>query len=215
MNSTMGHHVALLGDSIFDNRSYTRGAPDVATHLKTLLRPPWRVSLCAVDGSTVADLAQQFSKVPGDVSHLMVSIGGNDALLNSDLLALPVSSTSEALALFGERVSRFEEAYRLAVESALALGLDTTICTIYNGNLDAAVAPLARIALMMFNDVILRVAVENSLRVIDLRQVCTDAPDYSNSIEPSGSGGRKIAVAIAKALGAVEGEVGHARVYAG
>lgn len=43
------------------------------------------------------------------------------------------------------------------------------VCTIYNGNLEEMQARLARIALMMFNDVILRVAFEHHLDVIDLR----------------------------------------------
>jgi len=211
----MASHVALLGDSIFDNRSYTGGAPDVVTHLRDLLPASWRATLCAVDGSTAADLADQLADVPADASHVVVSVGGNDALLNSDLLLTPVSSTAEALVLFGERVGRFEEAYRAAIDGALALRRDTTVCTIYNGNLDAREAPLARVALMMFNDVILRVAVERGLRAIDLRLVCTEPADYANPIEPSGPGGRKIARAIARCLGAIAGEARPATVQGG
>jgi hypothetical protein len=197
----MSSHIVLLGDSVFDNRTYTGGAPDVLSHLRELLPSPWRATLRAVDGSTAADLARQLPGVPSDCSHLVISVGGNDALLNSDLLGTSVSSTAEALALFGDRSHRFEEAYRVAIDSALALGRDTTVCTIYNGNLESREAPLARVALMTFNDVILRVAFERGLRVIDLRLVCTAAEDYANPIEPSGRGGRKIADAIASCLG--------------
>ena len=211
----MASHVALLGDSIFDNRSYTGGEPDVVTHLRDLVPAAWRATLCAVDGSTAADLADQLAEVPADASHVVISVGGNDALLNSDLLLTPVSSTAEALVLFGERVGRFEEAYRAAIDGVVALRRDTTVCTIYNGNLDAREAPLARIALMMFNDVILRVAVERALRVIDLRLVCTEPADYANPIEPSGRGGRKIAGAIARCLGAADGEGRPATVHGG
>jgi hypothetical protein len=80
---------------------------------------------------------------------------------------------------------------------------------------DAQQAALARVALMMFNDVILRVAFERGLRVIDLRFVCTEAADYANPIEPSDRGGRKIARAIARALDAAEGSARPATVYAG
>jgi hypothetical protein len=63
--------------------------------------------------------------------------------------------------------------------------------------------PLApRVALMLFNDVILRVAFEHHATVIDLRQVCSEKADYANPIEPSGQGGMKIAQAIARAVGA-------------
>jgi GDSL-like lipase/acylhydrolase family protein len=205
----------LLGDSIFDNRAYTGGAPDVVGHLRELLPAVWRATLCAVDGSTAADLPKQFASVPSDGSHVVISIGGNDALLNSDLLGMSVNSTAEALSLFGDRTSQFEQSYRAAIDGALSMGRDTTVCTIYNGNLEAREAALARVALMMFNDVILRVAFERGLRVIDLRLVCTEAADYANPIEPSGRGGRKIAQAIARSLGAANAQVHPATVYAG
>jgi hypothetical protein len=135
-------------------------------HLRDLLPAAWRATLCAADGSTAADLSTQFASVPSDGSHLVISIGGNDALLNSDLLGTPVNSTAEALSLFGDRTRQFEHTYRAAIDGALAMRRDTTVCTIYNGNLEAREAALARVALMMFNDVILRVAFERGLRVI-------------------------------------------------
>lgn len=196
----MAHHIALLGDSIFDNYRYTRGEPDVVTHLRSQLPAPWRASLLAVDGSTTRNLAPQLRNVPTDASHLVVSIGGNDALMNSDLLRVPVRSTAEALALFGHRVRGFESSYRAAIDAVIGLRRPTTVCTIYNGNLDATEAPLARVALMMFNDVILRTAVERKLSIIDLRFVCSDTGDYANAIEPSGTGGRRIAAAIARSV---------------
>jgi hypothetical protein len=40
-------HVVLLGDSIFDNRAYTGGDPDVIAHLRALLPSGWQASLVA------------------------------------------------------------------------------------------------------------------------------------------------------------------------
>lgn len=114
------------------------------------------------------------------------------------------STTAQALDLFGERVDAFEASYRWALEAILELGRPTTVCTIYNGNLDGNEAGRTRIALMMFNDVIHRVALVHSVNTLDLRLVCTEKSDFANPIEPSGSGGRKIARAIAAALGASE-----------
>lgn len=197
----MGGHVALLGDSIFDNAAYTGEEPDVIHHLRSILPPGWKASLLALDGSVTADLSLQVKEVPADASHLVVSIGGNDALMNSDLLELPVDSTAEALELFHQRMAAFESKYRPAIGAALELGKPTALCTIYNGNLpDPEHARHARIALTMFNDVILRTAFELSLPVIELRLVCNEPADYANPIEPSGRGGRKIALAIARAL---------------
>ena len=104
----MSRHIVLLGDSIFDNGAYTGREPDVVSHLRSVLPGGWRASLCAVDGSTTRNLPSQLERIPPQASHLVVSIGGNDALRHSDLLALPVRSTAEALALFGERVEEFE-----------------------------------------------------------------------------------------------------------
>lgn len=191
----------LLGDSIFDNAAYTGGEPDVVHHLRSILPSGWKASLLALDGSMTSDLTSQVREVPADASHLVVSIGGNDALMNSDMLALPVDSTAEALELFHRRMEAFESNYRSAIEEVLELGKPTMLCTIYNGNLpDPEDARHARIALALFNDVILRAAFELSLPAIELRLVCNEPADYANPIEPSGRGGRKIALAITRAL---------------
>jgi hypothetical protein len=208
-------HVALLGDSIFDNAAYTRGEPDVVGHLRGLLPAGWRATLLAVDGATTGDIVRQLPRVARDVTQLVVSVGGNDAILSGDLLAAPVSSTAQALMLFGERLARFESAYRPAIDAVLALRRETTSCTIYNGNLDRDEAPLARVALMMFNDVILRVAFEHRLGVIDLRSICASPEDYANPIEPSGRGGRRIAEAIVRSLGLGGPAVEPSRVWGG
>jgi hypothetical protein len=191
-------HVVLLGDSIFDNGSYTRGEPDVVTHLRSVLPPGSRATLCAVDGATTAGLARQLDRVPRDATHLVVAIGGNDALGNTDLLDRRVSSTAEAWSLFADRVDAFESSYRAALAPVLAMDRPTIVCTIYNGNLEPARARLARVALTLFNDVIVRFGFEHNLPVIDLRLVCCDPSDYANPIEPSGRGGLKIARAIAE-----------------
>jgi hypothetical protein len=133
----MSNSLALLGDSIFDNSAYTGGDPDVVTHLRGFLPPGWVALLLAIDGSVTTDLQAQLERV-GDESHLIISVGGNDAIMNSDLLGLPVSSTAEALLIFGERMSYFESAYRAAIDAALIPRRQTTVCTIYNADLPAA-----------------------------------------------------------------------------
>jgi hypothetical protein len=190
-------HLALLGDSIFANAAYVGREPDVIAHLRSLLPPGWKATLCAIDGATTSTLAAQLQRVPDDASRIIVAIGGNDALANIDLLSMKVSSSAETLAAFARRVTAFEEGYRNAIANVMARRLPTTICTIYNGALADDEARLARIALMTFNDVVLRTAFAHSLDVIDLRAICNKASDYANPIEPSGAGGRKIAAAIA------------------
>jgi hypothetical protein len=210
----MSHpHVVLLGDSIFDNRAYTSGAPDVATHLRAVVPAHWRVTLLAVDGATTAGLAGQLNKLPVDASHVVISIGGNDALQNRDLLSRRVTSSDQALEAFAGRVAAFERAYRKAIALALAPGRSTAVCTIYNGALDYQ-AEAARMGLTMFNDAILRTAVDLRLDALELRSICTQPADYANPIEPSGQGGLKIARGIAFLVGALDSPTRPGRVWA-
>jgi hypothetical protein len=214
MTAPASGHIVLLGDSIFDNGSYTRGEPDVAGHLASVVPWTWRATLLAVDGARTADVGPQLDRVPHDATHLIVSVGGNDALYNSDLLETSVRSTAETLLMFADRLDAFERAYRSTIDRVVALGREVTICTIYNGALDPQLARPARVALMTFNDVILRIAFAYRATIIDLRAICVERSDYANPIEPSGKGGWKIAAAIARAVGATPGAVG-SRVIAG
>ena len=194
-------HVVLLGDSIFDNAAYTNGGPDVVTQLRELLPAGWHATLGAVDGTTTEDFAAQVDGLPGDLTHLVVSLGGNDALGHVDLLDRRVHSAAEVLGELAHAAERFEKRYRRAIDELRAQRLPITVCTIYKGNFpDPEFQMLASTALSVFNDVILRVAFEHSLDVIDLRLVCNEPRDYANPIEPASHGGGKIALAIAMAL---------------
>ena len=205
--------VALLGDSILDNGAYTSGGPDVISQLRSLLPRSWRASLLAVDGSMIADLADQLLPLPPDVSHLVIAIGGNDVLASMQLMGSPAKSVAEALLKVGERAGRFERAYRTMIDRVRRLGRSTTVCTIYNGNLSPDEAAVARVGLTAFNDVILRVAFESRFQVIDLRLVCTEPADYANPIEPSSTGGEKIARGIIASLGLREDPLEHSQVF--
>ena len=190
-------HVVLLGDSIFDNARYTLGDPDVISQVRQLLPPGWRATLLAVDGSTTENIPSQLNSLLGDASHLVLSVGGNDAIMNSGILLAPAASTAQALTQLADVSKTFEERYRLVIGECRRFRLPLTICTIYNGCFpDADYQRLISTALMVFNDVILRVGIEFGLSVIDLRFVCSSPSDYANPIEPSSVGGEKIARAI-------------------
>jgi hypothetical protein len=194
-------HVVLLGDSIFDNAAYVGGGPDVITQLRPALPAGWRCTLCAVDGAVVADVERQLARVPEDATHLVVSAGGNDALGHIDILSRRARSAAEVLGLLADAVAPFEARYRRMLTTVLGCGLPVTVCTVYNGNLpDALTQRLASTALAVFNDAILRIAVETRTAAIELRLVCDDPGDYANPIEPSVRGGGKIARAVARAL---------------
>jgi hypothetical protein len=189
--------VVLLGDSIFDNAAYTRGGPHVAAQLHDALPAGWRAVLAAVDGAVTHNVPSQLRSVPRDATHLVISAGGNDALGHVGILDEPASSSAQVLGRLANMAAGFERDYRAMLEPVLALGLPTAVCTIYNGSMeDELTQRLAQTGLIVFNDVILRVAFQHGLPVIDLRAVCAEPDDYANPIEPSSVGGAKIARAI-------------------
>jgi hypothetical protein len=193
--------VVLLGDSIFDNAAYTRGGPHVGAQLQDALPDGWRAVLAAVDGAVTGSVQSQLRNVPNDATHLAVSAGGNDALGHTSLLSDPASSSPQVLGRLATIAADFEARYRAMLREVLALRLPTVLCTIYNGNMeDELTQRLAQTGLTVFNDVILRVAFEHGLPVIDLRAVCSEPEDYANPIEPSSHGGEKIARAIVRAV---------------
>src|SRR5262245_3094247 len=190
-------HLVLLGDSIFDNGAYTNGGPDVVSQVRKILSPGWTASLSAIDGATTGDIPEQVRGLPTEATHLVLSVGGNDALIEASALDLPASSMAQAVGFLADVASKFEKDYRSAVAACMRPTLPLTICTIYNGCFpDPSYQRTVSTALMVFNDVILSVAIESRLSVIDLRAVCTNPEDYANPIEPSSVGGEKIARAI-------------------
>jgi hypothetical protein len=164
------NHIVLLGDSIFDNAAYVAGGLDVVRQLSDILPSGWRATLNARDGAVIADLPQQLQKLPGDASHLVVSVGGNDALGDAGLLDRKVASMAEALELItGVRERFFPE---------------------------PVTRRLAATALTALNDAITREAFARNIDCIDLRIICDEDRDFANPIEPSVHGGAKIAGAI-------------------
>ena len=67
-------HIVLLGDSIFDNASYTKGRPAVISQVRQLLPTGWQASLLAVDGATTEKVPSQLQRLPPDASHLVLSV---------------------------------------------------------------------------------------------------------------------------------------------
>src|SRR3954468_21860085 len=83
LGKTLVRNVVLLGDSVFDNAAYINGGPDVRRQVEDLLPSGTTVSLLASDGATVSDVAGQLDRVPHGATHVIISAGGNDALLAS------------------------------------------------------------------------------------------------------------------------------------
>jgi lysophospholipase L1-like esterase len=193
-------HVVLLGDSIFDNARYVPGGPPVVEQVLVGLPANWKATLVAVDGHTVEGVARQLPRVPADATHLVVSVGGNDALMASTLLGAPAATVGDALATLAGALGEFRGLYGAMLRSVLALGKPTAVCTIYDAI--PTLRDAERAALAGFNDVISRAAATAGVPLIDLRVICAAAGDYSplSAIEPSVAGGAKIAGAICRVV---------------
>lgn len=193
-------HLALVGDSIFDNAAYVPDGPAVIDHIRTLLPKGWAATLVARDGDVVADVEEQLQQLPDDTTHIALSIGGNDALNAQDVFSLPAESVFSALGRLAEMQGGFHRAYRDMLWNVLLLQKPTVVCTIYDAV--PGLSREARSALSLFNDVICREAMAAGVAVVDLRALLQEADDYSaiSPIEPSVKGGEKIARALTTML---------------
>ncbi|HEX8734277.1 MAG TPA: SGNH/GDSL hydrolase family protein [Pyrinomonadaceae bacterium] len=190
-------HIVLLGDSIFDNKSYVGTEPDVISHLRQMLPVDWQATLNAVDGSVVENVGAQLAKIPAGATHLIVSVGGNNALMNADVLQLRADSAAEVLNVLANRAGDFESQYRRMLANILSRDLPTVVSTVYYPNFpDSLIQKIATTALTVFNDAIIRQAISAGVPFLDLRLICNEPDDYANEIEPSGKGGGKIAAKI-------------------
>ncbi len=208
-------HVALLGDSIFDNTAYVESGGAVIDSLRRRLPEDWQATLLARDGSVVLDVGRQLAQVANDITHIVISCGGNDALGQLGLLQQPVTTIFGALQHLVRAQSEFQSDYRWMLEQARTKTVALAVCTIYDSipNLEREV--LATLAL--FNDVISRAAIESGVPLLDFRVLFNDAQDYAriSPIEPSARGSEKIAEAICSLLNTQPQSVTTSRVLGG
>ena len=188
----------VLGDSIFDNKSYVGSGPDLVDQLKGDLPAGWTATLVARDGSTTVDIKSQLKAMPQDATHLVVSVGGNNALGEKAMIEESARSVAEVLDKLAKIKAEFAKSYGAMLDGVLARKLPAAVCTIYEARYqDPTTRQIAGAGLTVFNDVIMREAFARGMPVIDLRLVFDEDADYANDIEPSVKGGAKIARVIA------------------
>ena len=194
------NHVVLLGDSIFDNRKYVEGRPAVIDQLKQRVPHDWKASLLAIDGDTAAMTTKQVARIPVDASHVVLSVGGNDALGCIPGLDISASSVKQALGWLNRIQSEFRVDYHAVISNLILLDKPLVVCTVYD-SVPGMPKELCA-ALALFNDVILKVAIQRGIPVLDLRMICTEPSDYSkvSPIEPSSAGGTKIVESLVRAI---------------
>ena len=224
-------HIILAGDSIFDNGVYVPGGPDVTNQIESLIDANDKVTLLAVDGNIINDVADQLKRLPDDATHLFISVGGNDALHVLHTLQNQVNSIAEGFLHFHNIRKEFDRKYQAMLSNALSYNLPITVCTIYKPCLSHRNAvrllgyveggslsndeqqKISNTALPIINDVILEGAVKAGLPVIDLKVIFDDVADYANEIEPSAVGGMKMAKIIKEIVEIHDFSIDQTKVY--
>ena len=146
-------NVVLLGDSIFDNQAYVGDGPDVIAQLREALPSGWSATLAARDGSTTHDIAGQLATAPKDATHLVISVGGNDALQEKGLIEETAQSVAEVLDKLAKIKAAFRASYAAMLEGVLARRLPAAVCTIYEAHYpDLTTRAIAAAGLSVFND---------------------------------------------------------------
>lgn len=192
--------IALLGDSIIDNKAYVGDGKSVSEHLTSELSSIHSVCLLARDGSTTKQVAKQIRCLPLNTTHVVLSVGGNDLIQVIDQLNEDVPNVASALLIVSRIRSSFTSSYRSLINELSASGRTLIVLTIYDHipGLPEHLKAMIRI----FNDSIAIEAFRVGAKIIDLSAVCCDFNDYSeiSPIEPSSQGGRKIAKEILKTI---------------
>ena len=208
-------NVVLLGDSIFDNKAYVGDGPDVIAQLRAALPSGASATLAARDGATTSDIAGQLAAMPKDATHLIVSVGGNDALQEKGLIEESARSVAEVLDKLAKIKAAFRKSYATMLDGVVARKLPAAVCTIYEARYqDPTTRAIAATGLSVFNDVILREAFARGLPVIDLRLIFNDDADYANDIEPSVKGGAKLVKVIASLVTTADFKQRRSVIYA-
>mmetsp|Transcript_101117 Transcript_101117/g.241014 ORF Transcript_101117/g.241014 Transcript_101117/m.241014 type:complete len:376 (-) Transcript_101117:23-1150(-) len=191
-------HTVLLGDSTLDNYRYldlTAGERTVEMLLsKRCKEMNWDLTVLAMDGSTLEDVAvRQVPVVPDATTHLIISASGNDLLrllneMSSSEFA--VSSMYKAVTTGLEEVSR---KYRRILESLLSIGCHIACCTVYKPNFQHIfLKALAGASLGVHNGRIREIAEDLDISVLDFANICIDPEDFANPLELSTRGGGKV-----------------------
>jgi lysophospholipase L1-like esterase len=191
-------HIVLLGDSILDNARYVETNQAVSDHLSQELPAGTRCSLLAVDGDTTRNVPTQLKRLPASTTHLVLSVGGNDALGWLPTLDRPATSVMDALGHLHLIQSDFRQHYEQLLAGIAQLGKPTLVCTIYDAV--PGLTPSLQTALSLFNDVVTRTAMRYPFDVLDLRTLLKEPGDFSerSPIEPSEQAGRKLAHSVSQ-----------------
>jgi len=204
-------HVALLGDSIFDNqiyvKHYNKCVPGALEARLKNIHPDWKVTLLARDGAVAAHIEEQITKVDPSMTHIFVSIIGNDCLRELGSLTFspewqnlqrnPTAENPVLAKILSQLVTKYDRALKQIVQ----LGLPVVACNLYAPRFtEGATQLFSAAAVQLVNNKLREVATKYGVDVIDIHNLFTEPEDYANPIEPGHQGSVKIATAIESVL---------------
>lgn len=192
--------ITLLGDSSLANLAHV-GPPELITQLRGLLPAGWQAHLAAVDGARVVDVHRQLAGVPAESTHLVVSVGGNDAIALTAKLRTPAPDLGSALAYVDAHRRRFAEHYRALLDTIGELRRPTVVCTLYEPRLEPPErSRIAETIVALLNDAIVAAAVEHDAAVLDLRPLSRDPANLVSPIELNHRGAGMLAGSILRVV---------------
>ena len=196
-------YVSLLGDSIIDNKVYVgENELSVTEHLRKINETDYYFEMIAVDGDTTREVIDnQLENIGDSTWRIVLSIGGNDLLQKLHIMFNETSGMIESLEVASKTVEEIKTRYEEILIHLKTLNRPVILCTIYEGDLQsdadlAVIEEAAKVLLGMMNDSIHFLGKKYDIEVLELRNIFTEVSDYANPIEPSHSGGEKLAKAI-------------------
>jgi hypothetical protein len=177
----------LLGDSILKNNSYVKNGKAVEDILNEKTND--NTKCYAKDDSTIVDVYSQLDSIPSDLNKdsttIFLSVGGNDILNNYADKDVSVKDTKVLDPIFNAYKTLIKSIQTKMNESKLVL-LDIY----YPTNIKLAqYKPI----LEEWNKLITDFASTNNLQVINISNILIESTDFTLNIEPSETGGEKIA----------------------
>lgn len=180
--------ILLLGDSILNNEAYVKNGKSIVNLLKE--KSDQEVDSYAVNNASIIDIYQQLNNVPLDLNDentsLFLSVGGNDILTTFED---EIQNEND-----GDRLKPIFNAYKKLVTSIQTkmnkVGKITLLNLYYPTNMKyQQYKPI----LEEWNRLLDQYTREKNLNILRLNYLLTQSTDFSLSIEPSESGGMKIA----------------------
>ena len=186
-NNKVDKTYVLLGDSILKNNSYVKNGKGIDDILNEKTNN--NTHCYAKDESTIVDVYSQLDSIPSDLNKktttIFLSVGGNDILNNYADKEVSVKDTKVLEPIFNAYKTLIKSIQTKMNESKLIL-LDIY----YPRNIKfAQYKPI----LEEWNKMITDFASTNNLQVINISNILIESTDFTLNIEPSESGGKKIA----------------------